>query len=151
MLHIRSDTFVCVCLLSFCQLCIGRVCFFYLCWSVLQIFPISLSFRSSIYFELSLMKPVFKKKLCRFCFSCHKSPLCSLDPPDQLRLNCPRAERQQSLRLLLPCGATRLLPGSGHDGHCHSDGVELRVHAGLRGKLRGEWSGGVHPDFQRNG
>lgn len=80
-----------------------------------------------------------------------RSPLlCHSDPSDQLRLDGARAERQQPLRLLLPRGTARLLPGPGHDGHRHRHGVELRVNAGLGGQLRGERRGGLHPDLQRN-
>ena len=70
------------------------------------------------------------------------------DSTDQLRLDSARTERQYSLRLLLAGGAARLLPGPGHDGHRHCDGVELRVHACLRGQLRRERRGGLHPDLQ---
>ena len=77
-------------------------------------------------------------------------PFSCTDPPDQLRLYGPRAEWQHSLRLLLPRGTAGLLPGPGHDGHRHGDGVELRVHAGLGGQLRREWRGGLHTDLKRN-
>lgn len=97
---------------------------------------------------------------CNACFitellsfiiiSLTSSSISAPDPPGQLRLHSPRAEWQHPLRLLLPRGAAGLLPGPGYDGHRHGDGVELRVHASLRGKLRRERRGGLHPDLEGN-
>lgn len=75
---------------------------------------------------------------------------CVSDPPDQLCIDCPGAEWQKPLRVLLPCGASWLLPGSGHGGHCQEHGVELRVHAGIWGQLWRERSGCLPPDLQRS-
>uniref|UniRef100_A0A8B9EQ79 Glutamate metabotropic receptor 4 n=1 Tax=Anser cygnoides TaxID=8845 RepID=A0A8B9EQ79_ANSCY len=70
------------------------------------------------------------------------------DPPDQLRINRPGPERQQPLRLLLSRRPVRHLPGPSHGGHRQSPQVELRLHLGLRGQLRREWRGGLHPEVQ---
>lgn len=72
------------------------------------------------------------------------------DPTDQLRLHSPRAERQKPLRVLLPCGASRLVPGPGHGGHCQGHGLELRFHAGLWGQLRREWCWRLPADIERS-
>ena len=74
--------------------------------------------------------------------------LSSTDPPDQLRLHGAGAQRQQPLRLLLPRGAPGLLPGPGHAGHRDGHGLELCVHARLRGELRRERRRGLRPDLQ---
>lgn len=72
------------------------------------------------------------------------------DPPDQLCLHCPGAKRQEPLRVLLPRGAAWLLPGPGNGGHSQSHGLELRLHAGLRGQLRRERRRCLPPDIQRS-
>lgn len=71
------------------------------------------------------------------------------DSPGELCVDGSGAQRQQPLRLLLSGGASGFLPGSGHAGHRQSLGLELRVHAGVRGELRGEWRGRLHADLQR--
>lgn len=72
----------------------------------------------------------------------------STDPSDQLCLHGAGAQRRCPLRLLLAGGAARLLPGSGHAGCRHGDGLELRVHAGVGGQLRRERRGGLRAALQ---
>ena len=72
------------------------------------------------------------------------SPL--VDPSGELRLHGPRAQRQHPLRLLLPRGAPGHLPGPGHGGHCQSHALELRLHRGFWGELRGKWRWCVHSE-----
>lgn len=71
------------------------------------------------------------------------------DPSGELRIDRSGIERQQPLRLLLPGGPAGLVPGAGHAGHRQSYGLELRVHLGLRGKLRRERSGRLRADLKR--
>lgn len=69
----------------------------------------------------------------------HFIPNVFADPSDQLRLYSARAQRCGPIRFLLEGGASRLVPGSGHAGRRHGDGLELCVHAGVGGQLWREW------------
>lgn len=93
------------------------------------------------FFFFFWLDPAFLQPLTCLLFS---------DPTDQLRLHCPRAEWQKPLWVLLPCGASRLIPGTGHGGHCQGHGLELRLHSGLWGKLRREWRRCLPADIQRS-
>lgn len=73
--------------------------------------------------------------------------LCA-DTTSELRLHRPRAERQHAVRLLLTRGAARHLPGPGYGGHRQGHAMELCVHSGLRGELRGKWRGRIHSEVE---
>ena len=72
-----------------------------------------------------------------------------LDPSSELRLHGSRTEWQHPLWLLLPGGAPGHLPGPGHGGHRQGHELELRLHCGVRRKLRGKRRGRVHSKVPR--